>query len=64
MPITRKPPKANLPRVFHVFPNLPPELQYMIWRYSLPGSRVIRAAYVHYPKNPFVFRDARPPTAL
>ena len=39
----------------------------LIWRYSLPGPRVIRAAYVQredYAKNPFVFRDARPPTAL
>ncbi|KAM0132866.1 hypothetical protein ACHAP3_006155 [Botrytis cinerea] len=67
MPTKWKLSKANPPRTFHAFPNLPPELQNMIWRYSLPGPRVIRAAYVQrgdYAKTPFVFRDARPPTAL
>ncbi|KAH8650302.1 hypothetical protein BGZ60DRAFT_550769 [Tricladium varicosporioides] len=59
--------KANSPRAFHAFPNLPPELQNMIWRHSLPGPRVIRAAYVQredYVKGSFVFRDARPLAAL
>jgi hypothetical protein len=67
MPTNWKLPKANPPRTFHAFPNLPPELQNMIWRYSLPGPRVIRATYVQrgdYTKNLFVFKDARPPTAL
>lgn len=55
-------PKANNPREFHAFPNFPPELQNMIWRYSLPGPRVIRAKLRS--ADYFVFGDARPPTAL
>ena len=59
--------KAYAPCTFHAFPNLPPELQNMIWRYSLPGSRVIQAAYIqgkNYAKGSFVFWHALPPTAL
>jgi hypothetical protein len=55
------------PCTFRAFPNLPAELQNMIWRYSLPGPRVIRAAYIEgedYEKGSFVFRDACPPTVL
>jgi hypothetical protein len=59
--------QGKMPRTFHVFRNLPAELQNMIWRYSLPGPRVIRAAYIEGQddeKGPFVFRDACPPTVL
>jgi hypothetical protein len=55
-------PGANNPREFHAFSNFPPELQNMIWRYSLPGPRVIGAKL--HSAGHFVFRDARPPTAL
>lgn len=55
-------PGANNPREFHAFSNFPPELQNMIWRYSLPGPRVIRAKLRS--AGYFVFRDALPPTAL
>lgn len=67
MPTKRKLPKATPPNTFHAFPTFPPELQNMIWRYSLPGSRVIQAAYIqgkNYAKGSFVFWHALPPTAL
>jgi len=59
--------QGEMPRTFHTFQNLPAELQNMIWRYSLPGPRVIRAAYIEgedYAKGSFVIRDACPPTVL
>jgi hypothetical protein len=59
--------QGERPCTFHAFPNLPAELQNMIWRYSLPGPRVIRAAYIEgedYAKGSFVFRDACPPAVL
>jgi len=62
MPTKQKLPKANPPSTFHAFPNLPPELQNMSWRYSLPGPRVIQAEL--HSTDYLVFRDAHPPTAL
>ena len=62
MPTERKLPKANPPSTFHAFPNLPPELQNMIWRYSLPGPRVIRAEL--HSKIYLKFKDAHPSIAL
>jgi hypothetical protein len=62
MPTKRKLPKANPPNTFHAFPNLLLELKNMIWRYSPPGPRVIRAEL--HSKIYFIFKDAHPPTAL
>ena len=46
------------PPTFTLFPNLPAELRIKIWRYSLPGPRIIEAAYHDLS---FSFNGAHPP---
>jgi hypothetical protein len=46
---------------FTLFPNLPIELQIKIWKYALPGPRIIQ---LHYLNGAFSFYGARHPPVL
>ncbi|KAF8846612.1 hypothetical protein BDZ45DRAFT_682421 [Acephala macrosclerotiorum] len=49
------------PPTFTLFPTLPAELQIKIWRYTLPGPRIIQ---LQYSKSSSSFHGTRPPPAL
>lgn len=51
-------------RTFHPFPKLPMEMQMEIWRYTLPGRRIIAVYQRPERDNSLYFKGASPPPVL